>query len=294
MGVGEDFRILCTNLAVPTMTRSSISDRYELITRRLNLEFWSTDSKTYHSFYTGSYGRGTAVGSVSDIDMIFQLPVAKYNQYNSYLGNGQSALLQEVSRAIQKTYGTTNIGADGQVVSVPFTDNITFEVLPAFVNDDGSYTFPDSNNGGRWRTTNPKPEIDAMNSMDAETNGNLKQLCRMARAWKATWGVPIGGLLIDTLAYYFVRNSIYKDKSFLYYDWMSRDFFDYLRACSDTQEYWLSPGSNQHVVNVGYFQYKATRCYNIAVDACSYYGEKYGWTARQRWREIYGTQFPAT
>lgn len=37
MGVGEDFGIFCGNLAVTN--RSSISDRYELITRRFNFEF---------------------------------------------------------------------------------------------------------------------------------------------------------------------------------------------------------------------------------------------------------------
>jgi len=131
MGVGEDFASLCANLAVPSETRSSISDRYQLITRRLNLEFWNTDSKTTHSLYTGSYGRGTAIGSTSDVDMIFQLAYSDYLRYDAHEGNGQSALLQDVRKAIQKTYATTNVGADGQVVGVPFTDGITFEVLPA-------------------------------------------------------------------------------------------------------------------------------------------------------------------
>src|SRR5688500_114958 len=134
MGVAEDFQTLCSGLAVPSSVRSSISNRYELITRRLNLEYWSTDSRTAHSFYTGSYGRGTAVGSISDIDMLMRLPDAVYHRINGHHGSGQSALLQEVRRAIEKTYPTTGVGADGQVVIVPFDDGITFEVLPAFVN----------------------------------------------------------------------------------------------------------------------------------------------------------------
>jgi hypothetical protein len=294
MGVGEDFKTLCSNLAVSTTTRSSISERYELITRRLNLEFWDTDSRTDHSFYTGSYGRGTAVGTVSDIDMIMRLPYEDYVRYNNHQGNGQSALLQDIRTAIQKTYSSTSIGADGQVVVIPFTDGITFEVVPAFVNKDGSYTFPDSNGGGSWKTTNPKPEIEEVAKMDAACNGNLKMICRMGRAWKSTWDVPIGGLLIDTLAYYFLRDSQYKDKSFVYYDYVSRDFFEYLRTCDEKQEYWLSPGANQYVWNKRYFQFKATRCYNIAVKACAYQGDSYGWTARQKWREIYGTNYPSS
>ena len=71
MGVGEDFGTFCSNLSVTN--RSSISDRYELITRRFNLEFWNLDSKLYHSIYTGSYGRNTATGATSDVDVIVWL-----------------------------------------------------------------------------------------------------------------------------------------------------------------------------------------------------------------------------
>ena len=98
MGVGEDFGTFCSNLAVTN--RSSISDRYELITRRFNLGFWNLDSKVYHSIYAGSYGCNTATGATSDLDMIFWLPAAYYNTYNHYVGNGQSALLQLFRNAL--------------------------------------------------------------------------------------------------------------------------------------------------------------------------------------------------
>ncbi len=109
MGVAEDFRLLCTNLSVPATTRTSISERYELITRRLNLEFWKTDSRTAHSFYSGSYGRGTAVDGMSDLDMIMRLSYEDYVRYNNHDGNGQSALLQDVRKAMQKTYPSSAV-----------------------------------------------------------------------------------------------------------------------------------------------------------------------------------------
>ncbi len=80
MGVGEGFRTFCSNLAITN--RSSISGRYELITRRFNLDFWSVDSKVYHSIYAGSYGRNTATGATSDVDTIFWLPIAYYRTHN--------------------------------------------------------------------------------------------------------------------------------------------------------------------------------------------------------------------
>lgn len=291
MGVGEDFEGFCRNIAV--RDRDSISQRYQQLTRRLNTEYWNTDSYTAHSFYLGSYGRGTAIGLTSDVDMLFELPVSVYTQYDGWQSNGQSGLLQAVRTAIKKTYSFTEVGADGQVVVVPFTDGITFEILPAFPNVDRSFTYPDANSGGAWKTTNPKPEIEAIDTRDTLCNYNLKMLGRMARAWKAEWNVPISGLLIDTLAYSFIGSWAYRDKSYLYYDYMSRDFFEYLAGQNEAQQYWYSPGASQYVWRTGKFEYKATRSRNIALDAIAYASNGHTWSARQAWREVYGTSYPS-
>ena len=292
MGLADWFRDFCSNLTVKD--RGTISTRYNNITRRLNADYWNTTSDTAHSLYVGSYGRNTATQGFSDLDMIFQLPYPVYERYNNYAGNGQSALLQAVKKSIEKTYSTTSIRGDGQVILVPFNDGITFEVVPAFINKDDSFTFPDANSGGRWRVTNPKPEIAAIRSRNTATNGNLVQLCRMARAWKRKWDVPIGGLLIDTLAYQFIENWKYRDKSYLYYDYMSRDFFKWLADQDSNKDYWKAPGSGQYVYGKGLFQYKAKRCYNISLEAIEHETAtpKREWSAKQKWREIYGTSFP--
>lgn len=226
--------------------------------------------------------------------MLFHLPWSVHQQYDSHVYNGQSGLLQAVRNAVLKTYSATAVGGDGQVVVVgPFTDGIRFEVLPAFSNADGSYTYPDSNSGGSWKQTNPKPEFDAINDRDRACNGNLKMLGRMMRAWKAQWDVPISGLLIDTLAYQFIGSWSYRDKSYLYYDWLSRDFFDFLANQNENQSYWLSPGAGQYVWRSGKFEYKATRCRNIAIEAINHASRDQTWSARQSWREIYGTSYPS-
>ncbi|WP_459947555.1 SMODS domain-containing nucleotidyltransferase [Desulfocastanea catecholica] len=292
MGLAEWFSGFCSNLTV--QSTSSISTRYKNITRRLNTDFWSTTSDTSHSLYVGSYGRNTAINGFSDLDMIFQLPATIYTIYDNYTGNGQSALLQAVKKTIEKTYSTTSIRADGQVIVVPFTDGISFEVVPAFINTANSFTYPDANNGGRWRSTNPRPEIAAIKERNAACNNNLIRLCRMMRAWKRKWDVPIGGLLVDTLSYQFIANWGHRDKSFLYYDFMCRDFFEWMANQSATQEFWKAPGSSQYVYGKGLFQYKARRCYNISVEAINHETAtpKREWSANQKWREIFGTAFP--
>ncbi len=291
MSISDKFSTFCKNLRMDDDDVSNISYRYKRITKRLNKEYWSSESETSHSLYVGSYGRGTDI-HVSDVDMLFQLPYETYKRFDNYQGNGQSALLQEVKTAIEKTY-KSYMRADGQVIKVDFTDGICFEIVPCFINKDDSYTFPDTNNGGSWKTTNPKPEIAEINSANKNWNKNLKRLCRMARAWKDKWDVPIGGLLIDTLAYNFLSGWEHKDKSFTYYDWMTRDFFAYLKGQNEEQNYWLSPGARQYVWRKGKFEYKAKRCYNISLEALDYESKEQEWSANQKWREIYGTKFPS-
>lgn len=293
MSVATWFNDFCNNLVISNEKRSSIANRFGLITRRLNIEYYGTESKTQNSRYVGSYGRGTAIKGFSDMDMIFRLPYSVYERFNNHSGNGQSALLQEVRLSIKKTYTTTNIGGDGQVIQVPFDDGITFEVVPVFINKDNqSYTYPDSNNGGSWRTTNPVAEINAISTRDSSCNDNLKRLCKMLRCWKDKWNVPMGGLLIDTFSYKFIDNWEYKDKSYLYYDFMSRDFFKYLSEIDDTKSYFYAVGSNQWIKNRGIFSAKAKKCYNLALEAITKESNGYTVTAKQKWREIYGTKFP--
>jgi predicted nucleotidyltransferase len=274
-----------------TTVVNNVSSRYKQITKRINLDYWGTDSETNNSLFVGSYGRGTAI-HVSDIDMIVRLPYSTYEKFNNYSGNGQSALIQEVKSVLQKTYSKSYVRGDGQVVKIDFTDGICYEIVPGFINKDGeSYTYPDTNNGGSWKTTKPRAEIKEINSKNDSCNKNLKRLCRMARAWKDKWDVPIGGLLIDTLAYNFIKDWEHRDKSYTYYDWMSRDFFEYLKNQDSNKDYWLAPGSGQRVYRKGAFEYKALRCYNISLEAIE--KEKdYPYTAKSKWREIYGTKFP--
>lgn len=291
MSVSDYFSTFCSNLRMDSDTVSKIQYRYHQITKRINLDYWNSLSEITHSLYVGSYGRGTEIWT-SDIDIIVQLPDSTYEKFNAYKSNGQSALLQEVKGVLQKTYSTSYVKGDGQVIGINFSDGINFEIVPTFINAYGSYIYPDSNSGGSWKMTDPKKEIDAMNSRNKDTNKNLKRLCRMVRAWKGECNVPMSGILIDTLVYKFINDWEYKDKSYLYYDFLSRDFFKYLNDLDEDQNYWLAPGSQRDVLKNGEFHAKAKIAYNNAVSAILYEDSSCPYSAKQKWREIYGTKFP--
>lgn len=292
MSVADSFSTFCSNIYIPQSAVDCIRDRYQLITKRINIDYWGIDSNIQHSLYVGSYGRDTDIHT-SDIDVLVILPVSVYQRFKKYSTGGQSALLQEVKEIIKKTYSTTHIRADGQVIVLRFADGIIFEIVPCFLNDDDlTFTYPDTNNGGSWKITNPREEIKAINDGNKLYNKNLKRLCRMLRAWKEKNDVKIGGLLIDTLAYNFISSWEYRDKSFMYYDWMSRDCFEYLKNQDPNQTYWKAIGSRQHVWRSGSFESKAKTAYELSVKAIKSTSDGYFWTATQEWREIYGSKFP--
>lgn len=293
MAVGDWFSGFCTNLRIATDKRISIGYRTDRIAKQLNYDLRSLDSSSANRFYVGSYGRNTAIPSVSDVDILYELPSHLYKTYNEYASNGQSALLSLVRTSIKKTYPTSEVAGDGQVVYINFDDGIRFEILPAFLNDGGGYTFADSNNGGSWKACKPKQEMQAFSSRNAAVNGNLGELSHMVRAWRDFNVVPMSGMLIDTLCYQFIENWEYRDKSYFYYDYMTRDFFKFLANQSTTQTYWLAPGSGSYVYRKGPFEYKARQAELRALEAIAFQINGHDWSAKQKYREIYGTAYPS-
>lgn len=290
MSISDKFSNFCSKLRMSDATVSNVRLRCHNITKRLNKDFRGIENDTMYSLYVGSYGRGSAI-HVSDIDMLYILPWSYYTKYNSYISNGQSALLQAVRDSVKQTYPVTDISGDGQVVKVWFSDDVVFEIVPCFEYSDGSFCYPDTHDGGSWKITNPRPEISAINGLNYLTNSNLKRLCRMIRAWKDNCNVPMGGLLIDTFAYRFLSTWENKDKSFMYYDWMTRDFFKFLSEQDDNQLYWKAVGSGQFIYPKGKFAYKAKTAYNNALIAIEKEDKGYTYTANDYWRAIYGSKF---
>jgi len=292
MTVGEDFKRFKNSYNMPMETIQVIGKRYRRITRQLNRDFYGTDSETLHSFYVGSYGRDTAAVGLSDLDIGFILPWSVYEQYHKRQHNGQSALLQEVKRSVKRTLPRSISFGDGQVVSLNFGDGMKFEILPVFENEHKIWTYANTKGGGTWKSCNPRAEIEAIKIRNLETNRNLKHLCRMMRVWRDTCKVPLSGILIDTLAYQFIDSCKYSDKSFLYHQYLARDYFEFLVNQRADQSFWRAPGSGSPVYKKGGFQQKAKLALGIADMAIEKNERGFEWARRQLWRRIFGTTYP--
>lgn len=277
------FKEFLDNLKVDN--EEQISLRYGEVTASINKKFRDSESKTDNSLQVGSYGRWTAIKGISDLDMLYIMPKGKWENYKD---GKQSQLLNDTRDAIKARYPLTDVCVDRLVVTVTYT-NFYLEVQPVFEQDDGSFKYPDTYDGGSWKITKPRDEINAMKEFVDQKNKNLRRLCKMGRAWKNKHGVGMGGLLIDTLAHNFLNSTTeYDDKSFLYYHFMSRDFFEYLKDQPD-QDHYKALGSGQNVKVKKKFQRKAKKAYQLcqkAIDA----GDSDA--AHGKWKKIYGRPFP--
>lgn len=286
MSIAEMFTEFLGNLAIENT--GVIGSRYGELTTALNKKFRDTESAEANTLRVGSFGRSTGIKGISDLDMLYIMPRTQWSIYSN--DGGQLRLLGDAKEAILKRYATTDIKIDRLVVTVTYT-NFRVEVQPVFEQNDGSFLYPDTKHSGSWKITKPREEMAAVKAMDAAKNGNLRRLCKMVRAWRNKHGVGMGGLLIDTLAYNFLNSTTdYDSKSYLYYDWLSRDFFKYLSELPVQNEF-AAPGSRQRVRVRAKFQSKALKAYELCLEAIQ--AEKQA-NVNEKWKRVYGRPFPVS
>lgn len=286
MKTSEIFDALLENLRVGDAA-AAVASRRDEITKALNKDFRSKDGCTDYKLMVGSYGRHTAIKGVSDLDMIFILPPEIRSDYAR--DTGPRRMLNRVRDDLKARYPSTEVRVDQCVVRVQFTSNaFKFEVQPAFENSDGSFDYPDTVAEG-WKLTKPREGISATKECNDRTSTNMRHLARMARAWKNTNDVSMGGLLIDTLVHrFFSQTNDYDSAGTGSFDLMARDFFEFLKDEPD-KDYYLALGSNQRVKVKARFQPRANKAYNHCLEAIADEGKA---AANKKWREVFGTSVP--
>ena len=94
-GVTARFSQFSDNLS---LTQNQLVDgviKYRGLTRCLNSHYYDSSSDSANSFMIGSWSKRTQVRPPRDIDLYFLLPVQVFDRFQNYVGNRQSALLQE-------------------------------------------------------------------------------------------------------------------------------------------------------------------------------------------------------
>ena len=288
MSLETDFEIFIGNLEPTNISEMEIT--VGEIAKKLNKNYYNLDSdKTSHMYIVGSVGRETAIKGVSDLDILFDLPVEVFKRFDAYKEKKQSSLLQEVKNVLKARYPNTDISGDGQVVVIKF-NKYTVELVPGFKQSDDRFKYPDTNNGGSWKYTDPLPEISESKKTAEDTDNNFKYIANMLRAWKNKQGFKFGGLLIDTITYEFLNEKTdYRNIGFDSYLDMTKALFEYIKDLNKDQSYWYAIGSNQQVYNCdnGKFITKAEKAYKKIKDLTANSSD-----VNKKLRQVFGTQFP--
>lgn len=288
MSLETDFEIFIGNLEPTNISEMEIT--VGEIAKKLNKNYYNLDSdKTSHMYIVGSVGRETAIKGVSDLDILFDLPVEVFKRFDAYKEKKQSSLLQEIKNVLKARYPNTDISGDGQVVVIKF-NKYTVELVPGFKQSDDRFKYPDTNNGGSWKYTDPLPEISESKKTAEDTDNNFKYIANMLRAWKNKQGFKFGGLLIDTITYKFLNEKTdYRNIGFDSYLDMTKALFEYIKGLDKDQSYWYALGSNQQVYNCdnGKFITKAEKAYKKIKDLTANSSD-----VNKKLRQVFGTQFP--
>src|SRR5437763_1023221 len=134
MSTSSRFDRFLSNISLTSDDRTDAKRKYDGVAGKLHSHYYSSIYNGSTKLLIGSYGKHTSVRPPRDVDILFLMPPEQYRRFNAYLGNGQSALLQEIRAILQERYPTTEkIRGDGQVVVVPFKGGHTVEVLPAWI-----------------------------------------------------------------------------------------------------------------------------------------------------------------
>lgn len=221
----------------------------------------------------GSYGKKTHIKPARDIDVIFKMPTEKFTDYDDNQSNCQGQLLQDVRRILKERYPDTTIRTSTMVIVLEFAEsNHNVELLPCWENPDGTFKVPDSSNGGRWKTWDPKREIEAIESSQ-KSSGVTRRLIRMVKKWQEGCGVKLKSYQIENGTVRFLETH---DVSQMENSEAIKDLFESLLASENDE------GIKSHLKTA----------LKRSKKALSYAAEDKFYEASMEWKKIFGNDFP--
>lgn len=225
------------------------------------------------------------------MDVVFSMPWHVYTRFSERTGNIQSQILQEVKNVLLTSFPNTAIKGNGPVVVVPHW-RYEVEVIPAFYRaaTDKQYLLCGTENGGQWKNADYDAELSAVSVSNTLSSGNTRHLVKMLKQWQRNCNVPLKSFWLELLAVEFLCNWEHRGKSFTYYDWMVRDFFQFLLNCRSKTLF--APGTYEAMYIGDAWYSKAEKALKDAKLACTKESENetiaYLW-----WRDLFGQEYPS-
>lgn len=278
----KQFKKFSEEIRLTSNQSDDAKTKYTGVCKVLHKKYYENNYDGKSKLLFGSYKTKTNIRPISemqDVDVLFKIPQNTFDKFNNYDSNGQSALLQEIKDVLKNTYNTTDkISGWGKVVLVKMADGShNIEVLPALENEDGTFTIPETANGGSWENFDPRKQVVEFTTSNSDTSGLTADLARMMKSWKRKSSTMLYSshmLLNDIIEFLnseFTNGAEYED-----YHEVVKNFFDYIKNdCTDNDR-------KNHI----------TTAFNRAVKAIEYMDDNKPKEASEEWRKIFGEKFP--
>ena len=242
----------------------------------------------------GSWDRDTLTRYLSeaDVDVMVMLHYGKNKNWDT--ADGTAQVLQRFKAILDEAYPKTPCGIDRHCVTMQLNE-FRLDVVPAFAQDSGGYTIPDTYRK-QWIRTDPITFADNMTAVNKRMDGCFIPLVKMLKAWNREAGKPLKGFHLECMLY--ERYKGY-DKAYTY-DSMLPLLFEalpgYIAATcydpvtGDRVDGYLgtdTPGSDRRRA--------ITKAERAAARAREAFDDesKYPTTAIKEWKDLLGEFFPA-
>lgn len=274
--IEKQFEKFYENIQLTSAQKADAKAKYNGVCQKLH-DYYYPDS-TYSGstkLLIGSYGKHTSIRPARDIDVIFILPPEKFEQYDDNTSNKQSQLLQDVKKILEDKYPNTPISAFGKIVKLEFADTKhDVELAPGWENEDGTFTIPDSENGGSWHRQDYRKEIAEIADSDAAT-GKTKFLIRSIKKWSENCTAALKSYQIERVVLSFFSSTGLEDISIAQ---LFVKFFQYFLSSTSDQ------GLQSHVKTA---LSRAQKAFDFETEGKF---EK----AAEEWQKVFGIDFPKT
>ena len=224
----------------------------------------------------GSVAKGTAVHRLAAIDVLAIVqPDPK-----------PAALVAALAARFGEVRGTA-AGAISIAAKTEPSHDVRVDIYPAALGARGLAPF------GHSASTRFDPDAESQALANANLMSGQKacHLIMMLKVWRDAQGLALPSLVLDALVEEFVRIWLYNRRSFLFYDWMIRDFFFWLcyQAGRDVA---LFRSGERLPIGRDWVD-AAETAYATAVEACRLERLSADQAARDRWGTIFGDRFLA-
>lgn len=217
-----------------------VLEHFVFLNKVLYKIFYKKKNTLHKSILIGSYSRNTNI-DLKNINILFDMPVSILESDLAIL-----PFIDNSKDEFNNKY-TINLSKNGKFFEFSTNQDMSFRILPAFSNIDGSFTFRISQHGDLWSVMNPLLENNEFKTFYLKYKNAPIQLSKLVRLWAISYNVDFSGYLIDTLVYHFYKQYDISDIVNMKIDTVFKLFMVFMNKQEKSKYFWKSPGIG-HIV----------------------------------------------